>query len=190
MRPRTSPSTPAFEPLIFAPAVEGLLRSLKPVLDASAKAKLKAAGLDPEAPVPPGVPLETWLKVITIASELVAPGTSFDEGSYRLGRRFIDGYAETLVGKALLAALRVLGPRRTLARMSRNFRSGNNFSDTTLSEPSPGDYRLWCNQVSYPHWYRGVIEAGLEAAGAREVQVELYAHDLSTKSATFRVRWG
>ena len=53
---------------------------------------------------------------------------------------FWSGYEKTLVGSALTAMLRVLGPKRTLERMTRNFRTANNYTEVTveaLAEKEP-----------------------------------------------------
>ncbi len=173
--------------MMFSQAVEGLVRALGEHLDEPAKDALKALGLDLRRPLEPGYPLETWFKVMRYGAALVAPGRSEAEQFELLGRRFIDGYEQTMVGRALLATMRVLGPRRTLERMSRNFRSGNNYTETQLVPKGPTDFELSFNQVKSPEFYRGMLLAGLGRTDARDLAIQLVRHD--GQGTTFRVTW-
>ena len=108
------------EPIVFSQTVDGLLRALGTRLDDDAKDHLRDLGLNVRARLDPAYTLAVWTPVMRYASTLVAPGRPPPEQMFELGRRFIEGYAETIVGRAMLTALNVLGPRRTLERMSRN----------------------------------------------------------------------
>ncbi len=175
------------EPVVFSQAVEGLVRAMNHRLDESAKIKLAAHGLDVRVRLRPAYPLSVWAEVVRIGGALVAPGESHDAQMYELGRRFVEGYRETIVGKAMLAALKVLGPRRTLERMSRNFRSGNNYTQTTLEPRGPTAFTLWLNRVNEPEFYRGLLTAGLDHSGAAAVVVKLRACD--SNGAHFDIEW-
>ncbi len=91
----------------------------------------------------------------------------------------------------------VVRDRGTLERLSNKFRTGNNFSDTRLSRLGDAEAELWCNQVSRPGWYMGIIGRGLELAGAKDVQVALISSGKSQElgppsddsGARFSVRW-
>lgn len=175
------------EPMVFSQAVEGLLRALGNRLDEGAKDHLRDLGLDVRARLDPAYALSVWTQVMRYGSALVAPGRPPDEQMFELGRRFIEGYAETIVGRAMLMALKVLGPRRTLERMSRNFRSGNNYTETKLEALGPTDFTLWFNQVKEPEFYRGMLSAGVDRSGAKVVTVKTLSRDET--GATFSVTW-
>lgn len=175
------------QPMVFSQAVEGLLRALGNRLDDGAKDHLRALGLDVRARLEPAYSLAVWTQVMRYASTLVAPGRPPPEQMFELGRRFIEGYAETIVGRAMLTALKVLGPRRTLERMSRNFRSGNNYTQTKLEALGPTDFTLWFNEVKEPEFYRGMLSAGVDRSGAKVVTVKTLNHDAT--GATFSVKW-
>ena len=72
-------------------------------------------------------------------------------------------------------------------RMSKSFRTGNNFSETRVDEPSPGRHELWCSHVTLAGWCRGIIEAGLTLAGGREVKATLLRREAD--GAVFAVEW-
>jgi uncharacterized protein (TIGR02265 family) len=176
------------EKLIFSQTFEGLFRaagslsSEDPVLGA-----LVEAGIDPRRPLRPAYPLSTFHQTLSILGQALAPGLPPDEQARQLGRRFIDGYGELMVGRAMLMVMRVLGPFRTLERLSRQFRTGNNFSETRLTSVSPRAAELWCNQVTLPGWYRGILERGLECAGAEAVQISVGLIDET--GGTFSIAW-
>lgn len=175
-------------PMVFSQAVEGLLRAIGSRLDDGSRAHLAELGLDVRGRLEPGYSLAVWTNVMRYGASLVAPSSPPSQQMFELGRRFIDGYAETIVGKAMLTALKVLGPRRTLERMSRNFRSGNNYTETRLEPKGPTEFHLWFNEVKEPEFYRGMLVAGLERAGARNTEIRTLSHDES--GAKFLVRWG
>ena len=73
-----------------------------------------------------------------------------------------------MVGTALIGLLRVLGPRRTLERTTRNIRSANNYTEATLEAVAPNHYRVRVNYVVRPGFYAGIIEQCCRAGGAKD----------------------
>lgn len=174
------------EKLIFAQTLEGLLRALGP-LNEESRDRLRALGVDADRALLPAYPVEQFQAVMDYAAGLVAPGQPADVAMRLLGRRFMDAYKETMVGRALIGAMRVIGPWRTLERLHHKFRTGNNFSDTRLTRLGPTEAELWCNQVTRPGWYEGLVARGLELAGAKDVTVTLISNDDS--GGRFHVKW-
>jgi uncharacterized protein (TIGR02265 family) len=175
-----------FEPVVFASSYESLSRALGPRLDARAKADFKAHGVDFDRTLQAAYPLATWIKSLELACELLAPGKSRDEQTWFVGRRIVLSFTETTLGKALFALLKILGPHRGLERMRRSLRMSNNYSETTLTK-KPDGYELFCNLVTFPHYYRGVLEAGLESVGAKSIDVRVLWHDQS--GALFAIKF-
>lgn len=174
--------------LVFAHTVEGLLRTLGPLSPADI-AQFKELGVDPTARLEPAYPVEQYLKLMALGVKLHAPGLPFDEGVRSLGRRFVDGYGETLVGKAMLIALRMLGPRRALDRLGKSLTTGSTFFETRVTEVAPNDCQVWINRVTWPGWYQGLLERGLERSGGRDVTAEVHSHEGPGLGLTLRVRW-
>jgi uncharacterized protein (TIGR02265 family) len=127
--------------LVFSQTVEGLLRAVGP-LDEAARVKFRAIGINPDARLEPAYPVERYVAMQKVAVEVFAPGIPFTLGIETLGRRFVDGYGETLVGKAVLATMKLLGPRRTLERLTRTLSTGSSFFETKLEEFEPGVWHL------------------------------------------------
>jgi uncharacterized protein (TIGR02265 family) len=173
--------------LVFHQTFEALSRALGDRLDAPLKAKLKEVGVDYDAPLLPAYPLEVWAQAMTLGATALFPEIGADEQPYHLGRRFLDSYSETLVGKALLAMIRVLGPKRTLERMTRNLRSANNYTETELVPLPDGAFRLTFNRVLVPAFYRGLVQRSVEVAGAQGVDVRFEGR--AGEAAAFVVRW-
>jgi uncharacterized protein (TIGR02265 family) len=179
-------------PVVFGNSVEALLRVLQPVLTPALAARFRQLGVDLHHPNP-AYPYELWVEALRLAMATLYPDASHDEATYRLGRAIFETYGSTLLGKALLQLLRVVGPKRGLERMARNLRTTNNYSETRLVEHGAGHFELWVNRAAFPHYFRGLLEAGLEFAGARQVHVRLLRSGAEATppdpSVTFELRW-
>ncbi len=177
------------EPIVFMQSYESLRRLLNDELrsNPALAQQFKKHGVDFDRLLP-AYPLEAWLQSLVLTLDTLYPGQPVDESTFQLGQRLFDSYGETVIGRALMAMLRILGPRRALLRIDRNFRTMNNYSSTVLRELGPNQFELDVNLVQYPHYYRGVLEAGLRWAGAKDVSVRVLRHD-PAKVATFRLEW-
>jgi uncharacterized protein (TIGR02265 family) len=164
--------------LVFDQTLEALfVRGLRGRIAQPLQLRLQSAGLDLSKQLLPAYPFHTWIESLRITAEELYPQESLDRAQFLLGQTFIDGYDETLMGKAILRMIRILGPRRTLLRATHNFRSGNNYTETTLTEISPQEVRLWMNEVGpYPAFTAGIIHAALRASGVH-AGVTFEGHD-------------
>jgi len=174
-------------PVVFGNSVESLVRVLGPALDETVRQKFLALGIDLFKPNP-AYPYELWIQALQLAMNLLWPGVGREVATYRMGRAIFESYGQTVMGKALMALVKVLGPRRALERMSRNLRTTNNYSETRLTEVGPNRYELWVNKVAFPHYFRGLLEAGLESGGAAEVKVEVGSVS-ATEGVAFGLSW-
>lgn len=174
--------------VVFNHTIEGLfVKALGARWSPKAKTRLREAGLDLDKPLLPAYPFEVWMTVLRVASEELFPGEPVDSAMRKLGESFMDGYQTTLLGRAVLGMMTVLGPKRTLLRSTQNFRSGNNYTETRVTEVSPSAMDLWMNEVGpYPTFTAGIMLAALKAAGAKP-QVEVRDHD--GHACTYRVSW-
>lgn len=167
----------AGEQVVFQQTMEGLLRAIRPRMSQKCKARLKAAGLDVDAALMPAYPFEVWMKCLVASAEETWPNETRDQALYKVGEAFIEGYRETLLGRAVLGVIHVIGPRRAIHRATRNFRSGNNYTDAKVTEVSPTCLELWMNEVGpYPTFTQGLVEAALRASGVKP-KVEIKDHD-------------
>jgi uncharacterized protein (TIGR02265 family) len=104
-----------------------------------------------------------------------------------MGRAMVSRYAEGMLGRAAFAVLRLIGPERSLARMSRSLMAVNNYTETALTRLGPGHFELWINVVYSPDYYRGVLLEGFAQTGVAGCEASLLRR--TGESATYGVRW-
>jgi uncharacterized protein (TIGR02265 family) len=177
------------EMLVFSQTFEGLyLRALGSEMSADCKQRLKEVGVDLEKPLLPAYAFDVWMKSIAVTAQALYPELPQTEARHLLGQKLVRGYDQTMIGRAMLSMLKILGPRRTLERAAHNFRTGNNFTVTRLSTLSDQAMELWMNEVGpYPEFSQGIVLAGILKSGAREPKVDIVGHD--GHAATYRVTW-
>lgn len=175
-----------FENVFEAVLVRGYGQRMTPAL----KRQLKLDGVDLDKPLAPAYPVEVWMRVVHAVGVHLEGGADL-EAQKKVGARFMAGYFETLLGRSVLPLLKLLGPLRSLRRMTQNFRGGNNFVETKVTEASPTDVTLWMNHclAGNPGFVMGLLQHGLERIGAPSPRVEAVAHAPSGE-ATVRIRWG
>lgn len=175
--------------MVFNHTVEGLfIRALANDVPTTLRDELKTMGLDLSKKLLPAYPVPLWNQVLEATARSIYPELSMDAASQRLGERMIEGYRETLVGQAVLAMARLIGPRRALLRSRQTFRSGNSYSEVTVAELAPNDFRLEFNESGVSRWVsQGLLRAGLTFAGAKQLVVDLEGH--TETSATYRITW-
>ena len=105
-----------------------------------------------------------------------------------MGHRAVSGLAEGLIGKALAAGLKLIGPRRSLQRVERIFKSNNNYQIATLLELGEHDARVELSEVfGLPTYYQGVFEAAVAFIGARDPRVKMLAS--TGPGVTLHIEW-
>ena len=174
-------------PLVFQQAFISLKRVLGSKWSPALAERFKALNVDLEAPEP-AYPLDTWVKCLNLGMETLYPGVPLEKATHDIGRRMVEAISETVFGGALFKLLQILGPKRGLQRMARNLRSSNNYSESQVTEVGAGEYELALNLVNYPHYYVGMLEAGLGLMGAKAPVVTLHSHS-PDKNARFRIRF-
>ncbi|MDQ3262309.1 MAG: DUF2378 family protein [Myxococcota bacterium] len=167
------PTPPTPEEVVFDNTVDGLFRrALGRRMSHRCKERLKAAGLDLDAKLKPAYPRLQYYDFVNIAAEELYGGMSRDAAHFELGKQFIAGFQETLLGKAVTSLVKLLGPRKTLGKMSQNMQSSNNYMKTSLKELGPGDCEITLSQVSgAPRYFEGVLLLAIELTGGAEAKV-------------------
>lgn len=191
-RPRAA--TPPAERLIFPVPIEGLwVRALSKDLTPALRERLRAEGLDLSAPLSPAYPVERYEAWLRLTARALQPELSEAEGLRWLGRRFLQGYEQTLLGKAAAATLRLLGPRRGIDRLTRAFATGDNFLSAEGYDEGASDGRGVVRVEVLPigqqaHYVHGLLEGGLAMVGAAEGRVA-YAGTGPGERAVYRMSW-
>lgn len=179
----------AQERVIFSHSVESMfIRGVGEAMTPALHDELKRIGIDFSKRLMPAYPLPVWNAAITAAATRLFPAMPLEESTCKLGEQMVSGYNETVVGKALLAMLRLIGPRRTVLRTRKSFRSGNNYSEVEVVEHSPTDFTLTFNESGVARWVsKGLVLAGIRFAGAKSPSVEVEKYD--DEAVTLRVTW-
>ncbi len=139
-------------------AFEGMFdRALKP--SGAFAADLLRLGYDPERPEL-NYPTPTWLKALDLARAHACPHLAPDAADRELGRRFIEGFLETITGKFVKLALPLVGPDAMIRRLPRYYGSTQSAGTTEVFEEAPRQYRVrFVNRYSRPEFLAGMLEA-------------------------------
>ena len=171
------------EKLWFSQSIEGLwVRGVGDSMTPSLRAQLLALGIDLEH-LKPAYPNDDVVKAIRLTAEALFGG--HPDAMRKMGALFMKGFAETLMGRAMVQFMKVIGPRRSLQRMERNFRTGGNYIESRFTSLGVGKAQVWFNDVSgIPDFYAGIIETGGGFAGAKDLKVTF-----DETANTFDVNW-
>lgn len=174
--------------LWFSHTIEGLfLRGLGARLTPPLRERVKAAGID-LGRLEPAYPVQTLVAACRTILPDLYPGEPEHEAFRQLGVAFTQGYNETLVGGALIQIMKVIGPRRTLERMQRNFRTGGNYVETKFTALGATSVELWVNDVTgMAGLYQGMIEEGARLVGTKGLTCRPTLG--ADGSCTYRVDW-
>ncbi len=179
------------ERLVYEHTFEGLfVRGLAGRLSPKVKERLREVGLDLDRKLLPAYSVETWARSVAIVIEVLYPNEP-EEVAYRLlGERMTEGYQETFTGRAALQVLRLLGPRRLIARTQQIFRSGNNYTEVHITDVAPTVVDLWVNEVGPARYIiQGAILAGLRAFRPGDEGVRVDVLGFTDEGISLRVSW-
>lgn len=155
---------------IPASTFEGLyVRALKP--SGELLRELTAAGFNPGR-MEPTYPPELWERCIEIARRHTFPGLAREEADERLGRRFNQGFFETLLGSLIKVSIPIVGFNGVVSRLPRTAPTAFPGIQVAVSPRAAGGFtvELWNSPVSGA-FARGVLLDSVEAVGWK-VQVE------------------
>ena len=183
-----APQTPALsEQIVFSQTFEALARAVSPDLSELAKAKFRAAGIDYDRPLQTAYTYDVWMKAMVVGATLLSPDAPHEQQYYNVGLRLVTSYGETVIGRALLALLRLIGPKRTLERMTRNLRSANSFTTATVEMLPDGQATVTVWPVFEPGFFRGLFTGALTAAGGKDVSIETLS--IVERKAVYAISW-
>lgn len=178
----------AGQQVIFDNTIEGLFRALRPLVSPAGKARIRALGVDMDGKLNPAYPAQVWASAVKICAADAFAGLPPLEAQRRVAQKTVDAFTEGVIGTAMFSLLRLLGPDRTIGRMTRNLRTGSNYVETRATQLEPHRYEIWINDVTdVPGFYLGLLEQGLHHVGAKELKIELASQ--SGPSCTYRVQW-
>lgn len=177
------------EKIEFSQSVEGLfIKGLGSILTPQLRQSLRDEGLDLDKPLRPGYPAADFHRWVDLVARTVFAEFDRDEAIRRVGHRAVAGLEEGLVGKALAAGLKLIGPKRSLQRVERIFKNNNNYQVATLVELTESDARVRLSDVfGMPTYYQGLFEAAVKAIGAKDPRVAVMASP--PPGVTLHISW-
>lgn len=131
--------------------------------------------------------LAHWLELVDASANSRFAELPELERHAAVGRYFMNGFAETSAGVAVMSLLRVVGPERAMRRMTRTLREATDVLNVEVEPLPPNGLRLTFNEASRPGFFVGVLEAALIAADAVYPVVNISSR--IGRAATFDVRW-
>ncbi len=170
----------------LASMFEGLYqRALKP--DAELLEALKQAGWDPDAPKE-RYPMSVWVACLDASAAHLHPGVPRYDAWRLLGRVFIEGYFQTLVGRIILAVLPLMKPERFVDRVPNFVRTGLEevVSEVDWVGPRHAVVTMHGPHAGASHVMAGVMEVCMERLGVRAT---LTPEPLAGVESRFTVKW-
>jgi uncharacterized protein (TIGR02265 family) len=179
-----APLTPLwYDSVIESVFVKGLGARLTPAL----VAELEQVGIS-LSKRQPAVPVPVVRRGLEVVHRHLYPALTFDEALLELGRLSMRGYTETLLGRALLRVMQLIGTQRSIIRTTISMRSGNNYLMTEPKVVSDTCIELTFNDVSgMTAFYRGLLEEGARLTQVKNFRIETLP--ALRPSAVFRLEW-
>ena len=132
-------------------------------------------------------PSRVWTEAIAVACQRVHPELPLAAAQRALGARFIEGFLQTLAGRALGVVLPLTGVEGVLRRLQRFMSMGAPGLRLQVHEDAPRSWRLEMHAA----WANADFDSGLIAAGVSRtgtpVQVEVL--ERAQDRYLLRVRW-
>ncbi|MFB1479679.1 DUF2378 family protein [Corallococcus sp. RDP092CA] len=176
------------EEIVYRHTVEGVFRSIGDRLTPELRTKLNDVGLDLDTQSPRNTSRTVFADALRVTVEHLFPGLEVSEGYRRLGVGIIQGMEQTVLGKSLVSMWPIFGPERVVVRIQESFDTVNNYMRSELLTQGPGHHIIRVNECNgNPGYLRGLIEAGLTRAGARNLRVEPF--DFDGHACSYRIQW-
>jgi uncharacterized protein (TIGR02265 family) len=120
--------------LIFEQSIDGMyLKGHPELLTPQVKDALRTVGIDLDQKLKPFYPMELVNDATRVFRKLAYAREPDDAKAYqRIGERTVDGYFNTVFGKALVGVLKLAGTKRIVGRLPQAMKSGSNFQEISL----------------------------------------------------------
>ena len=174
--------------LVYGEVMEGLLQhGLRGQVSLRLRERLRQLGMNVDQP-PSSFPVLQWLQCLRVIVEETFPGIPTEEGFRRLARQHVEGYSRTLLGRATIRVMRLLGPRRMVLRLPNVLGSTDNYTTGVVVERGPSTFELAINSSLQPPGYtESLLETLLAGCGAEEPHVKVLQS--SEDSTTYQLTW-
>jgi uncharacterized protein (TIGR02265 family) len=179
------------EQLIYENAVEGLfIKGFGKKMTPRLKVGLKEIGLDLDAPLKTTYPGELINRCTKLLREQLFANEPDDLKAYTaIGSTTLDGYFDTVMGRAMVSVLRIVGHERIMDRLPRQMASGSNYQIVTVKRIKPGEAEVHCSDAQ-PH--PGINVGVLNRAFAHYFQAPNFVcaiHEVQAPGCLYRCTW-
>lgn len=114
-------------------------------------------------------PITVWNEALQVAWKHLWPEKSYEQAYRDFGRRFFDGFAQTLVGSVLAIGLPVLGPERFLKRLPQYMKVDTYSYRVEAQEQGPRHWMLVFRNDpdAKPDFIAGLVESCMLRMGTQ-----------------------
>lgn len=151
-----------------------ILRPYGPRLTPRLKDRLRSFELDLDKKLRPGYParlLRPWLDAL---AEEFFPGQPHEQAHEAIGRAFIIGWKQTLLGRGIVQLVKLLPAKRAIGRIEKNFRATDNFTVIDVTDRGPREMGLRFHDVcDSVHFFHGVLDEGAKVSSAKNPRCRL-----------------
>lgn len=155
-------------------------------LEAPALEALRTEGLDLHH-LPASASLELFSRCVRVVHAHVFPGLSEAQVYRELGRRTMQGFLSTLLGRVMATGFPLLGPVRFLKRMPQTVKVTGVQMHVVHVPLGEQEHRLEFRSTRVtPEYAAGLVERGLELSGA---QPQVQAQRQDALGFDLLVRW-
>jgi uncharacterized protein (TIGR02265 family) len=139
---------------------------------------LRAEGVDVRA-LKLEYPMRVLNRCVDLAHQHLYPGLSEDEAQRRLGRIFVQGFAQTLLGRVVVVGMPMLGPVRYLKRFPDHLRLDSSPLRVLPVQVGERAFRMEFRNEGLvrPEFMAGVLLEGLRLART-EANITVERHSL------------
>jgi uncharacterized protein (TIGR02265 family) len=165
--------------------VEGMyVRALQPT--GAFAEELRAVGVDVRR-LEATYPTEVWQASLAVARRHAAGHLSEEEGYRLLGTKFMAGFFDTLVGRMLAVGMPLLGPSKTLQRLTRTWAAGQPDLKVETVQETERSWRITLREKGIlADFCAGMFLGGLTLTG---VKPEVRVLERSPEHCVLQVRW-
>jgi uncharacterized protein (TIGR02265 family) len=128
-----------------------------------------------------------WQEAVTVARRHAAAHLPEAEGYRLLGQKFIGGFFDTLVGKMVAVGLPLVGPAKTLQRLTRTWAAGQPDLKVETLQETERSWRITLRERGIlADFCAGIFEGGLSRTG---VAPDVRVLERSEEHCVLGVRW-
>lgn len=123
----------------------------------------------------PSYPAPVLVACLRAAHRELAPTLDEGEALRQFGRKFVEGFRQTILGRVVTTALPILGPAMFLQRIPGRFRSIRHDATVTVEATGPGSATLvFTDPAQLGDFFAGVVESALRLSGVTSPKVEVH----------------